>query len=114
MLTHLFTSVAIEAEQHGIDMTIINPSYTQSNLYEGAPKVGVLAILSKFAWTPESVAAAVFASVGRTVVRDLGAYSAFTNIIGRLIDHGALAQFIIPFRDSMAPPEETAERPKAK
>lgn len=105
MLTQFATSLAIEADMHGIDVTVFHPSYTHSNFYAGAPKLGVVAILSKFGWTPEDVADTMICSVGRVIVRDLGGYAICTNILSRLIDTGALAVSIIPFRDSMGPPQ---------
>lgn len=103
-MSHFGASLAIEAEQNGIDITVIHPSYTHSNFYANAPKLDVVAFLEKFGWTSDAVADAIFASVGRTIVRDIGAYASITNLLGRCVDSGFLASAIIPFRDSMAPP----------
>lgn len=103
LLTQFAPSLAIEAEQHGIDVTCVHPSYTHSNLYAKTPKLDVISFLQKFGWTPDSVADAVFACVGRTYVRDLGTYAIATNLISRLVDQNSLAAAIVPFRDSMGP-----------
>lgn len=104
LVSHFATSLAVEAAVHGVDVTVFHPSYTHSNLYEGSPKLGVVALLSKFGWTPDEVADVMLASVGRIVVRDVGLYAVATNLIGRYIDSAALTRMIMPFVESMAPP----------
>lgn len=104
LVSHFATSLAIEAENHGIDVTVFHPSYTHSNLYASTPKFGVINVLAKFGWTPEDVASVVFKSVGRVTVRDMGMYAIVTNLLSRFVDSGFLTTSIIPFRDSMAPP----------
>lgn len=112
MLSHFATSLALEADSHGIDVTVFHPSYTHSNLYAKTPKLGVVALLSKIGWTPEDVANVIFASTGRTVVRDMGAYAIATNILSRYVDSGFLTKSIMPFVESMAPPGAMDERSK--
>lgn len=116
MVSQFASSFAIEAERHGVDVTAFHPSYTHSNLYAGAPKVGAISFLSKFGWTPEDVADVFFSSIGRVVVRDIGLYAIGTNLLGRWLDSGFLARSIIPFRDSMAPSgaERQSEDKKAR
>jgi short-subunit dehydrogenase len=104
MLSNFAVSLSIEARNHNIDICVVHPSYTHTNLYESNPKIGVLKLLSKFGWTGDDVANVLFTSVGRVVVRDAGAYSVLTNILGRFIDSGTLANLIMPFRHGMAPP----------
>lgn len=84
-------------------MTVVHPSFTQSNLYSKTPNLDVINILRKFAWTPQHVADAILASAGQVIVRDLGAYAIITNLIGRWLDAGFLAKASLPFRDYMAP-----------
>lgn len=103
LLNNFMCSLAIEADKFGIDVTTVCPSYTHSNFYQSTPKLDVLALLSKFGWTPDSVADAILASVGRTVVRDIGSYAMLTNIFGRILDESFLSAVIMPFRESMAP-----------
>lgn len=103
LLSHFATSLAVEAESYGIDVTVFHPSYTHSNLYAETPKLDIVALLSKIGWTPESVANVMLSSVGRVVVRDIGIYAVATNLLGRFLDPGTLTKLIIPFRDSMAP-----------
>lgn len=103
-LTHFSTSLAVEAEAHGIDVSVCHPSFTHTNLYAKTPKFGVINALAKFGWQPEQVATAIFKSIGRCIVYDIGSYAVSSNILRRIIDENALASVIIPFRDSMAPP----------
>jgi short-subunit dehydrogenase len=107
MLSNFATSLAIEAKNHGVDVLTVHPSYTHTNLYETNPKIGVLDVLSKVGWTADDVAAVMFTSVGRVLVRDAGAYSVATNLLGRAVDAGTLAAVIAPFRSSFGPPPRT-------
>ena len=109
-LSTFASSLAIEAQAHSVHVTVIHPSYTNSNLYAGAPNVGALSVLEKFAWSPDDVARALFVSIGRVVVRDIGAYALLTNLVGRLVDTSFLASAMIPFRDSMAPKGYSAKK----
>lgn len=104
LITNFGASLAIEAEKYSIDVTVVLPSYTHSNFYTSTPKLDILNLLSKFGWTPDSVSDAILASVGRTIIRDIGSYAMFTNIFGRLLDSNFLSSVIIPFRETMAPP----------
>ena len=103
-LTHFATSLAIEAESKGIDVTVVSPSFTHTNLYAKTPKFGVINALARIGWTPEDVAQVILDSAGRFIVRDCGAYALCTCILGRILDANAMSKLIVPFRDSMAPP----------
>lgn len=113
LLSHFGNSLAIEAQQYGIDVTIFHPSYTHSNLYRETPKLDVVTFLSKFGWTPDQVAKRMFACAGRVIVHDIGFYAIITNLLGRFWDSGFLTTCIIPFRDSMAP-KKTNNSPNKK
>lgn len=102
-LSSFAASLAIEAENYGIDISVFHPSYTHTNLYANAPQLAVLSALARFGVQPDKVADIIIAGAGRVIVRDAGLYAVATNILSRLIDPGALAKIIIPFRDSMAP-----------
>eukprot|EP00177_Eucheuma_denticulatum_P000305 GFKZ01000527.1.p2 GENE.GFKZ01000527.1~~GFKZ01000527.1.p2 ORF type:complete len:122 (-),score=19.56 GFKZ01000527.1:114-479(-) len=108
LITQFALSLALEAHGHGIDCTVFHPSYTRSNLYANSPKLAVLNVLAKFAWTPEDVADVVFRSMGRVIVRDFGMYALVTNLVGRLFDSGFLAKSSVPAVPFMAPPSENA------
>lgn len=112
LLSHFGNSLAIEAQQHGIDVTIFHPSYTHSNLYRETPKLDVVTFLSKFGWTPEQVAKRMFACAGRVIVHDMGFYAIATNLLGRFWDSAFLTTCIIPFRDSMAPKKTNSSQNK--
>lgn len=103
-LSHFATSLAIEAQAHGIDVSVFHPSFTHTNLYAKTPKFGVIITLAKFGVQPEDVANVIISGVGRAIVRDSGLYAYATNFLSRVVDPGALSKLIIPFRDSMAPP----------
>jgi short-subunit dehydrogenase len=107
MLSSFATSLAIEAKNHNVDVTVVHPSYTHTGLYENQPKLDVLKLLSRIGWTPDDVADVLIASVGRVIVRDAGLYSIATNLLGRAVDAGSLAAVIVPFRHGMAPPPKS-------
>lgn len=104
MLSSFATSLSIEARNHDVDICVIHPSYTHTNLYRNTPKLDFLSALAKFGWSPDDVADVFTNSVGRVVVRDAGLYTVLTNIFGRLIDAGTVARLITPFRSMMGPP----------
>lgn len=114
MISQFAVSLALEAHSQDIDVTVFHPSYTHSNLYAKTPKLDVVAFLSKFGWTPEDVTNVIFASTGRVIVRDMGAYAIATNILSRYVDCGSMARLIVPFVNSMAPPGAMEERSKKR
>ncbi|KAI0565118.1 short chain dehydrogenase [Gracilaria domingensis] len=114
LLTHFAGSLAIEAQEHGIDVTVFHPSYTHSNLYEKTPKLDVVTFLSKFGWTGDEVAKRMFACIGRVAVHEIGFYAISTNLLSRFLDSGSLVKCIIPFRDSMAPQKPESEDAEGK
>lgn len=103
MMTNFATSLAIEARNHSVDVTVVHPSYTHTGLYADQPKLDILRVLSKIGWTPEDVAEVLFVAAGRVTVRDAGVYTVATNLLGRMIDKGALTRLIMPFRGSFGP-----------
>ncbi len=103
-LSHFATSLAVEAEAHGIDVSVFHPSFTHTNLYAKTPKFGVINALAKLGVQPAQVADIIVNGTRRVIVRDAGFYALATNYLSRLVDPGALSKIIIPFRDSMAPP----------
>lgn len=105
-VSHLASSLAIEGANVGVDVLAVHPSYTRTNLYAGAPSLGVLGLLERFAATPDDVAAATLQAVGRVPAVDLGVYAYLTRLVSRMIDGAALTMTIIPFRGLVAPPPE--------
>ncbi|GAB0495683.1 hypothetical protein MMPV_006988 [Pyropia vietnamensis] len=105
-VSHLTSSLAIEGANVGVDVLAVHPSYTRTNLYAGAPSLGVLGLLERAAATPDDVAAATLRAVGRVPAVDLGAYAWSTRIVSRIIDGAALTMAIVPFRGLVAPPPE--------
>ena len=99
-------SLAIEAEEHKIDVCLVHPCYTRTSLYDTTPKLDVLDFLDKFAWTSEDVADVVMKAAGRVVSIDLGWYSVVSRLINSFVELGFLARVITPFRNSMAPKDK--------
>ena len=97
-------SLAVEVRDQGIDVLVVQPSYTRTNLYQEAPKLAILEFLDRYtAATPEQVARTILRSVGRGVVsREIGGYAYLTRWLGHVLDIGGLCAAMIPFRHRMA------------
>ncbi|OSX68453.1 hypothetical protein BU14_2776s0001 [Porphyra umbilicalis] len=102
-VSQLASSLAVEGADAGVDVLVVHPSYTRTNLYAGAPALGVLALLERFGASPDAVAAATLRCVGRLASVDLGAYAWGTRLVSRLIDGGTMTMLIVPFRALAAP-----------
>lgn len=105
-VSHLASSLAIEGANVGVDVLAVHPSYTRTNLYAGAPSLGVLGLLERAAATPDDVAVATLQALGHVPAVDLGAYAYFTRFASRMLDGAALTMLIVPFRGLVAPPPE--------
>ncbi|KAK9814819.1 hypothetical protein WJX72_011995 [[Myrmecia] bisecta] len=65
-------ALAVEVRHHGIDVLVFHPSPVATRFYEKAHKLDVLEFFRSQAVSPDSLPDAVFASIGRTVWRDIG------------------------------------------
>ncbi|EFJ44212.1 hypothetical protein VOLCADRAFT_32150, partial [Volvox carteri f. nagariensis] len=65
-------SLAPEVRPHGIDVLVFHPSPVASRFYDKAHKLDALDFFKRFAVHPDELPDTVFASVGRTVWRDVG------------------------------------------
>ena len=59
--------------------------------YEGAHKIGTLEKFKSLGVSPETLPAVIFASVGRTVWRDIGATAILFRVVMKWVDYNLFA-----------------------
>ncbi|KAF6002326.1 hypothetical protein F1559_000023 [Cyanidiococcus yangmingshanensis] len=96
-LTSFAQSLAVEVRDLGVDVLVVHPSYTRTNLYANQPKLAILEFLDRFTGaSPGYVAASIMRAVGRgLVVRDIGFYSYLTRWVNHVVDIGLLSSLIV-------------------
>lgn len=95
-LSSFGASLAAELRPQGIDVLVIHPSPVASSFYDKAHDLAALDFFKRFAVTPEALPDEVFASVGRSVFRDIGPIAVIFRLVPKLIDYGFLA-FVISY-----------------
>ena len=84
-------SLAAEVKSRGIDVCAVHPSPVASRFYDKTHKLGAIEFFKQFSVKPEELPDAIFASVGRSVVRDLGAVCYIFRFINKICDCNFLA-----------------------
>jgi short-subunit dehydrogenase len=99
-LTSFAQSLAVEVRDLGVDVLVVHPSYTRTNLYAGQPKLAILRFLDRFTGaSPEGVAESIMRSIGRGfLIRDIGLYSSLTRWLNHIIDIGLLSSILVQLR----------------
>jgi short-subunit dehydrogenase len=99
-LTSFAQSLAVEVRDLGVDVLVVHPSYTRTNLYSNQPKLAILQFLDRFTGaTPDYVATTMLRAIGRGfVVRDIGLYSYLTRWLGHMVDIGFMSSLIVHLR----------------
>jgi len=101
-LTKFAQSIAAEVKSNGIDVLAVHPSPVNTNFYlgENANKVDALNFFKQFATTPALIADVMFASIGRTVVREQGQTAFWFKLLSQFMDVNFIAWiacYVIPF-----------------
>lgn len=88
-----------------------------SRFYEGAHKMGTLEFFKRLGVKPEDLPAVIFASVGRTVFRDIGPTSVLFRLGVKYLDYnlfaciiGFVAPFMLDFKQALT---QTSKRKAA-
>ncbi|GIL59058.1 hypothetical protein Vafri_14014, partial [Volvox africanus] len=89
-------SLAPEVHPYGIDVLVFHPSPVASRFYDKAHKLDALDFFKRFAVHPDELPDTVFASIGRTVWRDVGTTALCFRLLPKVLDYNFLA-FIITF-----------------
>ncbi|GFR47579.1 hypothetical protein Agub_g9307 [Astrephomene gubernaculifera] len=90
-------SLAPEVRPHGIDVLVFHPSPVASRFYDKAHKLDALDFFKRFAVHPDALPDTVFASVGRTVWRDVGPTALAFRMVTKIADYNFLATVIALF-----------------
>ncbi|KAG2485629.1 hypothetical protein HYH03_015689 [Edaphochlamys debaryana] len=90
-------SLAPEVKPHGIDVLVFHPSPVASRFYDKAHKLDALDFFKRFAVHPDQLPDTVFASIGRTVWRDVGPTALAFRFVVKIVDYNFLATVIAAF-----------------
>ncbi|MEW5298338.1 MAG: hypothetical protein WDW38_000928 [Sanguina aurantia] len=94
-------SLAPEVKPMGIDVLVFHPSPVATKFYDKAHKLDAIEFFKKFTVSPDDLPDTVFASIGRTVFRDIGATALVFRMATKLIDYNFLATMIASFASFM-------------
>ncbi|GFH26411.1 uncharacterized protein HaLaN_24557, partial [Haematococcus lacustris] len=72
---------------YGIDVLVFFPSPVASRFYDKAHKLDALDFFKRFAVSPDDLPDTVFASIGRTVFRDVGPTAIGFRLVMKLVDY---------------------------
>ncbi|GAX76766.1 hypothetical protein CEUSTIGMA_g4213.t1 [Chlamydomonas eustigma] len=84
-------SLAPEIKPHGIDVLVFHPSPVASRFYDKAHKIDMLDFFKQFAVAPEDLPDTVFASIGRTIWRDIGPTAISFRCLMKILDYNFLS-----------------------
>ena len=94
-------SLSPEIKPLGIDTLVFHPSPVASRFYDKAHKIDVLEFFKQFAVSPDDLPDQVFASIGRTVWRDIGPTALGFRTVMKIIDYSFMATMITRFAQFM-------------
>jgi len=83
-------SLAAEVGCRGVDVCAVHPSPVASNFYDKAHKLDAMEFFKKFSVGPDELPDAIFAAVGRSVLRDLGGVCVMFRLVNKLMDMNML------------------------
>ncbi|KAF8072870.1 HSD17B12 [Scenedesmus sp. PABB004] len=104
-------SLAPEVKWLGIDVLAVHPSPVASRFYDGqgAIKIGMMEAFKKLAVGPDELPDVIFASIGRTIWKDVGGVALGFRLLEKLVDLNALFTLAAPvmhhmpdFKDQLA------------
>lgn len=114
-------SLAAEVRADGIDVCVVHPSPVASNFYQNTPKLDTVEFFKSTATGPEVIVNALFASIGRSIVRDQGYYPLVVKLLLKIIDVNLLAEItaatasgLSDFKQLRAMADKAAEEKKAE
>lgn len=94
-------SLAPEVKWMGIDVCAVHPSPVASNFYDGAAKIGMMEAFKKLAVGPDELPDIIFASVGRTIWKDVGGVALGFRLLEKTVDLNALFTIAAPIMHLM-------------
>jgi len=90
-ISQFAASIAAETKARGIDVCAVHPSPVASNFYDKTHKLDAIEFFKQFSVQPEDLPDAIFASVGRSVLRDLGLVCITFRLLNKICDANFLA-----------------------
>eukprot|EP00197_Chlamydomonas_leiostraca_P006432 CAMPEP_0202868676 /NCGR_PEP_ID=MMETSP1391-20130828/11011_1 /ASSEMBLY_ACC=CAM_ASM_000867 /TAXON_ID=1034604 /ORGANISM="Chlamydomonas leiostraca, Strain SAG 11-49" /LENGTH=323 /DNA_ID=CAMNT_0049548873 /DNA_START=10 /DNA_END=981 /DNA_ORIENTATION=+ len=93
--------LAAEVKPYGIDVLVFFPSPVASRFYDKAHKLDALDFFKRFAVHPDELPDTVFASIGRTVFRDIGPTALGFRLIMKVVDYNFFATLTALFGSTM-------------
>lgn len=96
-LSSFGASIAPEVKPYGIDVLVVHPSPVDSRFYNTQHKIDMLDFFKKFAVSPDELPDTVFASIGRTVWRDVGPTAICFRVLMKIIDYNFLTVLTATF-----------------
>jgi len=94
-MSQFAASIAVELQCKGIDVCVVHPSPVASQFYAGVQhKIESMEAFKKVAVDPSALPKEIFASIGRTVLRDVGATAIGMRLFVSLVPYNFLASLI--------------------
>ena len=93
-LSSFGASLAAEVKSKGIDVCVVHPSPIASRFYDNTHKIDMLDFFKLFSVAPETLPDFIFASVGRTVWRDIGGVAVFFRLMMKVVDYNFMATLL--------------------
>mmetsp|Transcript_21772 Transcript_21772/g.67005 ORF Transcript_21772/g.67005 Transcript_21772/m.67005 type:complete len:240 (+) Transcript_21772:122-841(+) len=94
-MSQFAASIAVELQCKGIDVCVVHPSPVASHFYNKVEhKIDSMESFKKVAVDPAELPREMFASIGRCVLRDMGATAIGMRVGFNLLPYGALAHII--------------------
>lgn len=94
-MSQFAASIAVELQCKGIDICVVHPSPVSSNFYDKVThKIDSMDAFKKVAVDPSALPKEIFASIGRTVLRDIGATAIGMRLFVSLVPYNFLASLI--------------------
>lgn len=79
-------SIAVELRCRGIDVCVVHPSPVASRFYDNAHALDSIAFFQKFNVQPDALPDLIFASIGRSVWRDIGGVAFAFRMMMKTVD----------------------------
>ncbi|WIA08978.1 hypothetical protein OEZ85_008392 [Tetradesmus obliquus] len=94
-------SLAPEVKWLGIDVMAVHPSPVASRFYDGTVKIGMMEAFKKLAVGPDALPDIIFASIGRTIWKDVGPVALGFRLLEKMVDLNALFTLASPIMHRM-------------
>ncbi|KAK3277806.1 hypothetical protein CYMTET_14211, partial [Cymbomonas tetramitiformis] len=101
-MSQFAASLAAEVKSKGIDVCAVHPSPVASNFYDKAHKLDAMEFFKQFSVSPDALPDVIFASIGRSVLRDIGGVCIMFRLVTKFVDTNFLAMITAATAHTMA------------